>query len=65
MISDLVSQSSFPWLIGGDMNEIFYNLEKKGGPPKSLCDLDSFRKAFIDNGLFDIGYFGYDFTWSN
>jgi len=43
----------------------FFTMLKKGHPPKSLYDLDSLRNAFIDNGLFDLGYFGYDFTRCN
>ena len=27
--------------------------------------LDNFRSLFLDNGLYDVGYSGYDFTWCN
>jgi len=55
MIFDLHSHShsTLPWLVGGDLNEIFYTSEKKDGPPKSLSKLDAFRNAFIDNELYD------------
>ena len=33
MVKDLHSPLSVPWLIGGDLNEVFYNVEKRG-PPK-------------------------------
>ena len=65
MISDLATHSTLPWLIEGDLNEIFYNIEKKGGPLKSLCDLDNFQNTLIDYGLFYLGYSAYDFTWCN
>lgn len=57
--------SNLPWLVGDDLNEIFYNSEKKGGPPKSLLELDDFRNAFIHNGICDLGFSGYEFTWCN
>jgi len=63
VISDLKSHSNLPWLIGGDLNEIFYHSKKCGGQPKSQAQIDSFRDAFVDNGLFDLGYNGYSFTW--
>jgi len=46
------------------LNEIFYHSEKHGGPAKGYAQIDSFRDAFVDNGLFDLGYEGYDFTWN-
>ncbi|KAL2924172.1 hypothetical protein RDABS01_028795 [Bienertia sinuspersici] len=30
LIEDLHKRSGLPWLIGGDLNEVFYNYEKKG-----------------------------------
>jgi len=62
MISDLKSHSTLPWLIGGDLNEIFYHSDKCGGPSKPQAQIDAFRDAFVDNGLFDLGYEGYGFT---
>ncbi|KAJ8445207.1 LOW QUALITY PROTEIN: hypothetical protein Cgig2_024413 [Carnegiea gigantea] len=34
------------------------------GPPKSQAEIDSFRDAFVDNGLFDLGYKGYELIWA-
>ncbi|KAJ8450416.1 hypothetical protein Cgig2_002101 [Carnegiea gigantea] len=47
---------------GGDFNEIFFHSEKSGGPQTAI---DNFRMSFTDNGLYDLGYTGYDFTWCN
>ena len=52
-------------MIGGDLNEIFYQREKLGGPTKHQSVIDNFRDNFIENGLFDLYYLGYDFTWCN
>ena len=41
MISDLATHSSLSWLIRGDLNEIFYNAEKKGPPLNPLATLTS------------------------
>jgi len=49
---------------GRDLNEIFYNSEKRGGPRKPQSHIDSFRNAFLDIGLYDMGFAGYEYTWS-
>ena len=64
LIAELSSHSHLPWVVGGDLNEIFYHSEKHGGPPKPQTHIDSFRNAFLDHGLYDMGFEGYDFTWS-
>ncbi|KAJ8431786.1 hypothetical protein Cgig2_026663 [Carnegiea gigantea] len=63
--SNVQAESNLPWLVGGDLNEIFYHGEKKGGPPKTQATTDNFQSYFIDNGLFDLECSRYDFTWSN
>ncbi|KAJ8430219.1 LOW QUALITY PROTEIN: hypothetical protein Cgig2_009397 [Carnegiea gigantea] len=64
-LSDLRTHSRLPWLMGGDLNEIFHHSEKKRGPSKSQTLIDKFRESFLDNGLYDLGYSGYEFTWRN
>ena len=56
MIKDLSSHSSLPWLVGGDINEIFYNYEKKGGVAKNQTVLDTFCVTFEECGLYDLGF---------
>ncbi|KAJ8434275.1 hypothetical protein Cgig2_009250 [Carnegiea gigantea] len=51
--------------MGGDLNENWYNHEKNGDPDKPQSILDSFRDAFDDCGLYDLGFQGYEFTWWN
>ncbi|KAJ8425866.1 hypothetical protein Cgig2_028211 [Carnegiea gigantea] len=50
MVLDLYLRSSLPWLVGGDLKEIFYNTEK-GGPS---------RLRFVQ-----LGFSGHEYTWWN
>ena len=45
-----------------DFNEIFFHSEKLGGPPNFELTIDNFWSSFPDNGLYDLGYSGYDYT---
>ena len=65
MIRNFHSHSTLPWLVGGDLNEVWYNHEKNGDPDKPQSILDNFRDAFDDYGLYDLGFQGYEFTWWN
>ena len=65
ILSDLKPLFDLPWLVGGDLNQVFYKEEEKGGPPKSQNGINSFRDAFVNNDIFDLGYKGHDFTWWN
>ncbi|KAJ8423577.1 hypothetical protein Cgig2_002906 [Carnegiea gigantea] len=65
LISNLHGCYDLPWLLGGDINEIFYNFEKKGGLEKLQAILDHFRDTFSAYNLHDLGYVGYEFTWWN
>jgi len=51
--------------LGGDLNEILFNFEKKGGGLKSQYILDTFRETLEDCGLYDFSFTGYEFTWEN
>ncbi|KAJ8443362.1 LOW QUALITY PROTEIN: hypothetical protein Cgig2_015843 [Carnegiea gigantea] len=51
MIKDLATHSDLPWLMGVDINEIFYNFEKRGGVVRSQGVLDSFCEVFEECGL--------------
>lgn len=61
----LAAQSSLPWLVAGDYNEILSNAEKSGGPRRSAAPMARFREALVDCGLSDMGFVGPRFTWSN
>ena len=65
LLADLHQHSNLPWLVGGDLNEVLYNFEKKGGGQKSQHILDLFRDTLEGCGLYDLGFTGYEFTWEN
>ncbi|KAH7853402.1 hypothetical protein Vadar_001983 [Vaccinium darrowii] len=54
-----------PWVLMGDFNCILSNEEKSGGEEKADWEMADFRNFVWDNGLIDIGYVGYPFTWNN
>lgn len=65
LLRSLESQASLPWLVAGDFNEILCNAEKSGGPPRGAIPMLNFRRALVDCGLKDLGFFGSKFTWCN
>ncbi|XP_062007013.1 uncharacterized protein LOC133724332 [Rosa rugosa] len=54
-----------PWLMAGDFNEIMSLNDKSGGPPRAAAAMEAFRRTMTDCGLFDMGFFGSKYTWSN
>lgn len=53
------------WLITGDFNEILCNNEKKGGLRVGPYRLRAFRNCLQKNGLMDLGFSGFPYTWTN
>lgn len=53
------------WVVGGDLNEILWDSEKKGGPSRATGLMDNFRVALSDCNLRDLGFRGDIFTWCN
>ena len=49
----------------GDLNEIVYHSEKSGGRPRSPASIDNFQDAFLNSGLFNMGFSSYEYTWCN
>lgn len=65
LLRTLAAQTSLPWLVARDFNEILNRSEKSGGPPRAMAPMTRFRKALADCDLVDMGYVGSKFTWSN
>ncbi|KAL0395126.1 UNVERIFIED_CONTAM: hypothetical protein Slati_4478800 [Sesamum latifolium] len=65
LLARLQGQSSRPWLCAGDFNELLDQSEKLGGPPRPVWQIRNFRTALLDCGLYNLGYLGDIFTWSN
>lgn len=65
MIDNLGRDNDMPWIMGGDLNEILYEAEKKGGLPCDFNNLYSFRNCLGRNGLMDLGAMGHPYNWSN
>lgn len=49
----------------GDFNEIINKEKKQGGHPRPEKQMDGFKHALGVNGLFDLGWKGTKYTWTN
>lgn len=54
-----------PWVVGGDMNEIMWDSEKKGGLARAVDLMFNFQSVLDECNLRDMGYRGEIFTWCN
>lgn len=54
LLRTLAAQTSLPWLVAGDFNEILSNVDKSGGPPRGNAPMERFRAALVDCGLSDM-----------
>jgi hypothetical protein len=53
------------WLVMGDFNEIMSSDEKQGKLLRCPTQMAEFREALNDCLLLDLGFQGYEFTWTN
>ncbi|KAL5544921.1 hypothetical protein UlMin_008705 [Ulmus minor] len=63
LMKRLGDSHSLPWLCGGDLNEILFDHEKKGGGARDSYLLRNFREALEYCNLADLGFRGPKFTW--
>ena len=63
LLRDLNNRFSIPWLCGGDFNELLKSHEKLGGCLRPYGQMQRFREALDECGLFDLGFVGNKFTW--
>ncbi|XP_062016492.1 uncharacterized protein LOC133732898 [Rosa rugosa] len=65
LIRALAVNSTLPWLVVGDFNEVACRDDKSGGRPRAAAPMRLFRTTMAEAGLLDMGYYGSRFTWSN
>ena len=65
LLEVLRDQCEMPWIIFDDFNEITYTYEKTGGLERNSKQMVDFRQCLGRFGLFDLGFVGQRFTWSN
>ena len=53
------------WCCIGDFNAILYAAAKQSTCPPSAMHMEEFRCDLEENGLADLGYRGFPFTWTN
>ncbi|XP_062013995.1 uncharacterized protein LOC133730414 [Rosa rugosa] len=61
----LKGEPNTPWLCCGDFNEILDFTEKTGFVIRSQRQIDAFRRAIEDCGLYEFAFTGFEFTWDN
>ncbi|KAM0970934.1 hypothetical protein ACFX15_018345 [Malus domestica] len=52
-------------LLIGDFNDILEDTEKEGGNYRSVASIRDFNEFIVSNGLLDLGFVSYPFTWRN
>ena len=65
LMEALARAPSLPWMCGGDFNLMMMASEKKGGDEFKLHEAEILRKAVDVCQFMDMGFVGYEFTWSN
>lgn len=65
LLQALARTSVMPWLCGGDFNLMMVSSEKRGGDDFKIDEANILRSAVEACDFVDMGYIGYDFTWSN
>ena len=54
-----------PWLCFGDFNAILHSSEKQSTRQPQTAQIDAFQEVLESCQLEDLGYKGYQFTWTN
>jgi hypothetical protein len=65
ILRELFTHHQFPWLCGGDFNELLRDEEKWGRVACSETQMAQFRSVVDDCGFVDLGYSGPQYTWWN
>uniref|UniRef100_A0A803MJ30 Uncharacterized protein n=1 Tax=Chenopodium quinoa TaxID=63459 RepID=A0A803MJ30_CHEQI len=65
LLNNLNNLPDIPWLVGGDLNLMLWSMEKQGGVGFDFAEATILRETLDKCKLGDLGYVGYQFTWSN
>lgn len=65
LLKSFKPQTQVGWCVVGDFNEILVNSEKEGGRVRPEGQMVLFREALTNGNLYDLGWKGDRFTWSN
>lgn len=65
LLVTLKNQSTLPWVVFGDFNQIFHLEEKLGWLEWDADQMRNFRECLGLCGLLDLGFVGQRFTWCN
>lgn len=65
LLRTLADMPANPWIVMGDFNEVCFSWERKSNRLKGEWQMKNFRKALQDSGLFDMGFRGVPYTFSN
>lgn len=63
ILRDLCDETSLPWVVAGDFNELLHADEKDGGPVRREGQMQLFRDTLLYCDLFDLGFSGSPYTW--
>lgn len=64
-LSQVAELHTLPWIIAGDFNEVLTGEDKFGGLPINISRAIKFQECLNSCRLFDLGFSGPRFTWSN
>lgn len=65
LLKALARATKLPWLCGGDFNLMLMESEKRGGEVFNTNEANILREAMEDCQFMDLGFVGYEYTWSN
>lgn len=65
LLRKLASLNTIPWIIFGDFNEVCFSWEVNSNKIRGEWRMRKFREVLEENNLFDLGFQGYLFTFSN
>lgn len=65
MLEQLNQYVRFPWALIGDLNQVLYQEDKKGGRRVMGYPVERMRRVMDSYGFVDLNFYGPRFTWTN